>query len=89
MQKALEDIQNQRIKKPLVKTLKKAAPSIPKIGLYSGRKGFTDLMLSLNQTLENIAMWMGHASIERTWKNYKNKEVVTFNPVKKRSFKAV
>jgi hypothetical protein len=82
MKNALADIENKVVKKPLVKTLKKAAPTVLKIGLYSGRKGFTDLMLSFNQTLENIAMWMGHASIERTWKNYKNKEQVNFVEIK-------
>jgi len=81
MQAALEDIKGNRLSKPLVKTIKKSAPKIEGLGLYSGRKGFTDLMLSLGQTLENIAQWLGHASIERTWKHYKNKEVIDFVPV--------
>jgi hypothetical protein len=42
-------------------------------GLYGGRKGFTDLMLERSQSLESISQWMGHSSIERTWKNYKNR----------------
>ncbi|MGZ3769537.1 MAG: hypothetical protein ACXVCR_07395 [Bdellovibrio sp.] len=89
MKNALKDIQNEIVRKPLVKTLKKAAPNLPGIGLYSGRKGFTDLMLSLNQTLENIALWMGHASIERTWKSYKAKDVINFNEVKTPKVRAV
>lgn len=78
---ALKDIENDVPKKPLVKTLRKALPKFPDVGLYSGRKGFTDLMLSLGQTLENIASWLGHASIERTWKHYKNKKSVEFNEI--------
>lgn len=83
MQKSVDDILNKVVDKPLVKTLRKAAPDLPTIGLYSGRKGFTDLMLSEGQVLENISLWMGHTSIERTWKQYKNKNLVTFNPVSK------
>lgn len=82
MKAAYQDIKNKVVDKPLVKTLKSAAPNIPTIGLYSGRKGFTDLMLSLDQTLENISLWLGHTSIERTWRNYKDKELVTFKPLK-------
>jgi hypothetical protein len=47
--------------------------------LYGGRKGFTDLMLSRGQSLENIAQWMGHSSIERTWKNYKSKTIFHYH----------
>lgn len=43
------------------------------VGLYGGRKGFTDLMLGRQQPLEFIAQWMGHSSIERTWQSYKDR----------------
>ena len=79
--KALSFLTSNQIKKPLVKTIKRALPQFNKIGLYSGRKGFTDLMLDKNQSLENISMWLGHASIDRTWKNYKNKNLIKFDPV--------
>lgn len=82
---ALADIQSSIVRKPLIKTLRAAAPELAKIGLYSGRKGFVDLMLGLEQSLENIAMWLGHASIERTWRNYKNKDVVNFTEIKKKT----
>ncbi len=81
-QAALMDILEERTRKPLVKTIQKACPKPAGLGLYSGRKGFTDLMLSLGQTLENIAAWLGHASIERTWKHYKDKEIVVFTEIK-------
>lgn len=84
MKASLEDLQNSRLSKPLVKTIKKALPKVEGVGLYSGRKGFTDLMLSLGQNLEDIASWLGHSSIERTWKHYKAKDVVNFVPIKKR-----
>ena len=41
--------------------------------LYGGRKGFSDLMLSKGHSLENISIWMGHSTLERTWRSYKNK----------------
>lgn len=49
--------------------------------LYGGRKGFESLMLSLGQSLEDISNWLGHQSIERTWRNYKNKQTINFKPV--------
>jgi hypothetical protein len=47
-------------------------------GLYSGRKGFTDLMLERGQAIEHVSAWLGHRSIERTWKHYKNRLRVQF-----------
>jgi len=41
--------------------------------LYSGRKGFTDLMLTKGQSLENISIWLGHSHISRTWASYRDK----------------
>lgn len=48
-------------------------------GLYTGRKGFTDLMLTLGQSLEDISGWLGHHSIDMTWKVYKTKNTINFN----------
>lgn len=50
----------------------------PKVTLYGGRKGFVDLMLDRGQSLEDISMWMGHQSIETTWKKYRNKRRVSW-----------
>jgi hypothetical protein len=41
--------------------------------LYGGRKGFVDLMLSKEQTFENISVWMGHSTLDRTWRSYKQR----------------
>lgn len=79
---AIENIKSEVLKKPLVKTIKRYSGN-DNLGLYSGRKGFTDLMLDLGQELENISQWLGHASIERTWKHYKNKNKITFNSLTK------
>src|SRR5262249_18835691 len=43
----------------------------PGVTTYAGRKGFTDLMLSKQQSIENISIWMGHSSLQRTWRSYK------------------
>lgn len=41
--------------------------------LYAGRKGFEMLMDGFGYRLEDISLWLGHKSIERTWRNYKNR----------------
>jgi len=77
---ALKMIESKELKRPVYKTLKKISNE-PKLSLYGGRKGFTDLMLNLGQRLEDISVWLGHTSIEMTWKHYKNKNIVHFLPV--------
>jgi hypothetical protein len=72
----LNIIENCKIQKPLTKTLKRYFGE--NIRLYAGRKGFTDLMLSFGYKLEDISVWLGHRSIERTWKSYKDKQRVVF-----------
>lgn len=74
---ALGFIENSKLQRPCLKTLKKYLKD-QKISLYGGRKGFTDLMLSYGQKIEDISVWMGHTSIEVTWRYYKNKLKVSF-----------
>lgn len=62
---------NGDFKRPLVKTVKKYFG--PEIDLYGGRKGFSDLMLSRGQSIENISIWMGHSTLDRTWRTYKDR----------------
>jgi hypothetical protein len=76
-EEAIRIIKSGHFKRPLSKSVA-AWFGTEKVGLYGGRKGFTDLMLSKGQILEDISMWMGHTSIDRTWKSYKNKQVVRF-----------
>jgi len=68
---AVEILETDNFKRPLVKTVKFHFGE--ETALYGGRKGFTDLMLSKGNTLENISLWMGHSTINRTWKSYKNR----------------
>ena len=66
----LKIIENQNFKRPLVKTIRKHLGDGYR--LYGGRKALTDLMLSKGHELENISIWMGHSTINRTWRHYKN-----------------
>ncbi|MBI3555219.1 MAG: hypothetical protein HY074_03010 [Deltaproteobacteria bacterium] len=79
---ALEYVKSGRFARPLAKTLKRTFPST-RITLYGGRKGFTDLMLERGQALEAVSSWLGHATIERTWRSYKRRDVVSFRPAVK------
>lgn len=77
--KALKIIQSKPLKRPLTKTIQKYLGD--DLTLYAGRKGFTDLMIDKGQDLKDISMWLGHTSVDQTWKSYKNKNVVRFTPV--------
>lgn len=68
-------ITNLQFERPLNKTLKKIFKT--KIESYSPRKGFSDLMLGLGFSLEDVSIFLGHADISMTWKHYKNKKVFT------------
>jgi hypothetical protein len=50
----------------------------PRVGLRSGRKNFTDMMLDKGHPLEDISAWLGHSSIARTWKHYRNRQKLRF-----------
>jgi hypothetical protein len=75
-QQTITIINSGKFKRPLTKTLKHHIG--PKYTCYAGRKGFVDLMLGRGRKLEEISIWLGHQSIERTWRNYKNKQLVSF-----------
>ena len=74
---ALEIIKSGNFHRPWVKTIRKHFSK--HTTLYGGRKGFTDLMLAHHQDFIHISQWMGHSSIERTWKNYKSRRVTHYN----------
>jgi len=76
---ALTIIEDEKFDRPRSKVVQSVFGK--NFGLYSGRKGFTDLMLGLQQPLEFISQWMGHSSIERTWKNYKDRRTVHYKPI--------
>jgi integrase len=79
--RAIEYIKSGVLKRPLNKTLK-ALTGIDSLGSYSGRKGFTDLMLGLGQSFEDISVWLGHATVNMTWKHYKDRKKISFTPLK-------
>jgi len=68
---ALRIIEGENIKRPLVKTVHRYFGD--EVDLYGGRKGFTDLMLSKGHGIENISTWMGHSTLDRTWRSYKQR----------------
>lgn len=68
---ALAIVKSDKFKRPLLKTIKKYFGK--KVTLYGGRKGFVDLMFSKGQLFENISIWMGHSTLNRTWRNYKQR----------------
>ncbi len=77
---ALRTIESGVFKRPLVKTIKKHVG--PEVSTYGGRKGFTDLMLEKGFSLEAISQWMGHTTINRTWRHYKNRTNIKFTLVR-------
>ena len=72
-------ITKREFERPLGKTIKRYFGE--RTTLYGGRKGFTDLMLGRGQRLEDISQWLGHRSIERTWRNYKDQRILHFQRV--------
>lgn len=75
--KALSMLKLGGLKRPLVKTMQSILND-EEYSLYSGRKGFTDLMLDKGQDLEAISAWLGHRTIDRTWRHYKNRKRVQY-----------
>ena len=80
---AIKILRSGTFKRPHVKLIKKYFGA--NRTLYAGRKGFTDLMLARQQDFINISQWMGHSSIERTWRNYKSKKIVHFTDIRNAS----
>ncbi len=70
-QKAIELIKSGQFDRPLTKTISRLIGD--GFDTYSPRKGFTDMMLNEGWQLEDISVFMGHSSIETTWRHYKNK----------------
>lgn len=63
------------LKRPLNKTLKGIFG--PSVRCYAGRKNFTDLMLDRGRKIEEVSSWLGHATIDTTWKFYKDRDKLT------------
>ena len=68
---ALRMLEAKCFKRPLSKTMRLHFGK--GTTLYAGRKGFVDLMLAKGHSIENISVWMGHSTLERTWRSYKQR----------------
>jgi integrase len=77
-------IQAGQFNRPLAKTIQSYTKD-ERLTLYGGRKGFADLMLDNGQDLQDISLWLGHAKVDRTWRNYMNKQRVSWKPVKRKA----
>jgi integrase len=69
---ALKLIESKVHKRPLPKTIQRIMGE--GYDCYSPRKGFTDLMLENHWSLEDVSTFLGHSSIDTTWRHYKNKK---------------
>ncbi|MGZ3744538.1 MAG: hypothetical protein ACXWRE_13220 [Pseudobdellovibrionaceae bacterium] len=79
---ALQHIKSKDFKRPLTKTIHNFIGA--RFNNYAGRKGFMDWMLSMGQKFENCSMYLGHASLDRSLRNYKQKGIVYYDlPLKK------
>ena len=86
-QVCLDIIQSGNFKKPIYKIMRKYIGN--GISLYGGRKGFVDLMLSRDQKLEDISMWLGHKDISTTWAHYKDKNEINYTQTPETHLKLV
>jgi hypothetical protein len=80
---ALKYIKEGKMKRPLVKTIKKHVGE--RFTTYAGRKGFESLMLDKGVEYETISSHLGHTTVDRTWKSYRNKNRVMIPERKKAS----
>lgn len=72
---ALACIERGRFERPAPMTIRTHLGE--EFSAYAGRKGFEDLMTNeKGHALEVVTEWLGHQSIETTWKNYRNRKRV-------------
>lgn len=76
-QKAIPVILKEEFKRPLVKTIAHWFG----IGhnTYSGRKGFESVMRERGWAFDAVSAWLGHQSLDRTWKSYTDRSRVRLN----------
>lgn len=66
--KAVHMIQTGIFEEPLPKTIKRYTKG--NHHLYAGRKGFGPLMWGLGHDVVEVSSWLGHKSIDRTYRDY-------------------
>lgn len=77
---ALSLIASGNFKRPLTKTIKLHVKD--GATCYAGRKAFHKLMSDYGYGIELISAWMGHKSVERTWRSYRDNLKVALPPKK-------
>lgn len=77
--KALELIEAKDFKRPSYKVVHKWFGD--GITLYAGRKNFTDMMLENGEKFEEVSMWMGHRTLDRTYRDYKDRLKTSYENV--------
>lgn len=78
-QKAIPVMLKEGFKRPLVKTI--AGHFGVGHNTYSGRKGFEKLMGERGHQFDYVSSWLGHQSLDRTWKSYTDRTRARFNRV--------
>lgn len=73
---ALDILTSQEFERPLAKTVRNHFG--PKTTCYAGRKGFTKLMEDRDQDLVNISLWLGHTTVDRTIRSYRDRNEVKY-----------
>jgi integrase len=74
---ALKILESKNFKRPHHQKMKEILGQ--SFQLYGGRKGFVDLMLQRGHRLEAISQWMGHTTLGRTWRDYKDRRDIIFS----------
>jgi hypothetical protein len=65
------------LERPLVKTLRAHVEG--HVGVYGGRKGFEQLMLARGHQFSDISSWLGHQTVDRTWRSYRNRKSARYS----------
>lgn len=74
---AIQYIKEQQFKKPLTKTIHRLISD--NCNNYGCRKGFFDTMTDRGQKMENVSLWLGHTSLDRSLKSYRQRNVVHYD----------
>jgi hypothetical protein len=73
----LDIINSGNLKTPLLKTIQHPTRLGPGHGLYAGRKGFHDLMVTqYSQPELEVIRWLGHRSLDMAMKHYAKEDAV-------------
>lgn len=83
---AIQIIKEGKFKRPLTKTIHLHISE--RHNNYGGRKGFMDLMIGNpkenkygvgGQKFENVSQWLGHTTLDRSLRNYKNRNIINYD----------